>query len=135
MLDSSGNCVFVGGGAGSVLRVSSFSFSSFSSLVKYNVIELWVRGFLFLLFGETDLFFDDGVIFFFCFFLGHPLFHFARTTRKWRFIEFLSFTIGVVLGFLLFKHASMRFFHISTLSKGDLVKKCLASIDVLSIMW
>ena len=49
-----------------------------------------------MLFGDTDLFVGDVDSFFVCFFLGRPLFRFARKTRKYRFIEFSSFTIGVV---------------------------------------
>ena len=61
-------------------------------------------------------------LFFVCFFLILPLFLFARTTRKCRLIELSSLTIGVVLGFLLFRHVSILFFHMSTLSKGDFEK-------------
>ena len=85
----------------------SLSLFGEAALGKYNIIELWVHGFFLTFFGETELLFVEGVDFFDDFFLGRPRLRFAQTTRKWRFIEFLFFGVGVVLRFLLLRHASI----------------------------
>lgn len=92
----------------------------------YEFMELWMRGFLVASVSDVEVmvllvdFFD---FFFVAFFLGRPRIRLTLTTQMWCFMEFLSFGTGGMSWFLLQRHVSIRFFHMSTLSNGNLEKK------------